>query len=303
MYDLISIGNISLDLFFQGESLTFEKGRFQLAVGGKYFVNTLHQSVGGGGANVAIGAAKNGLRCAVLGKVGQKNFKSMIQEELKERNVSTELLQLEDDYLNLSAILLSSSGERSIIHYSPRHEHILRTKNDLEQIVKAKIIYLGNLPDVPLSEREQLLNFVKNNKITTVVNLGVTDCRRPKHQLANFLAKIDILIVNGHEFADLVKAPYKDIHFQENVVRWYAPGLRGKLVIVTEGKRGSYGYFYDQIHHQSAFEAAKVIDTTGAGDAYTAGFISEYFKTSNIKKSMEAGAKYASRILGKIGAN
>lgn len=303
MYDLISIGNISLDLFFQGESLTYEKNRFQLAVGGKYFVNTLYQSIGGGGANVAIGASKNGLKTAVLGKIGQNNFKSMFLDELREKNVSTSLCQIEENYLNISSILLTADGERAIIHYAPAHEHILKSKKDLENIIKTRFLYLGNLPDVPLSEREQLLSFVKSHDVTTFVNLGVKDCRRPKHELTHFLNKIDVLILNGHEFADFVKAPYKDIHFQENVVRWYFPELRSKLVIVTEGKRGSYGYFYDQIHHQKAFETTKVIDTTGAGDAYTAGFISEYFKTSNIKKSMEAGARYASRILGKIGAN
>src|SRR3989337_1672921 len=122
MYDLISIGNISLDLFFQGESLTFEDNRFQLAVGGKYFVNTLYKSVGGGGANVAIGGAKNGLKTAVLGKIGNNNFKPMILEELKNKEVSTSLCQFEEDYLNLSAILLTDKGERSIIHYSPPHE-------------------------------------------------------------------------------------------------------------------------------------------------------------------------------------
>src|SRR3989338_1815843 len=180
MYDLISIGNISFDLFFKGESLTFANNRFQLAIGGKYFVNTLYKSVGGGGANVAIGAAKNGLNSAVLGKIGNNSFKSMILEELKNRNVSTNLCLIEEDYLNLSAILLTEKGERTVIHYSPLHEHILKSKADLEKILETKTIYIGNLPDVPLSEREQLLRFIKHKNIFTVVNLGVNDCRRQK---------------------------------------------------------------------------------------------------------------------------
>lgn len=303
MFDLISIGNISLDLFFKGESLTFENNRFQLAVGGKYFVNTLYKSVGGGGANVAIGAARNGLKTAVLGKVGDNNFKSMILEEINKKNVSTELCQIEKNYLNLSAILVTEKGERSIIHYSPPHEHILNSKSILEKILKTKIIYLGNLPDVPLSEREQLLQFVKHKNILTVVNLGVNDCRKPKHQLIEFLKRVDILIVNGHEFADLVKAPYNDIHFKENVVRWYMPQLQNKTVIITEGKKGSFAYFENKIFQQKAFEVKKIVDTTGAGDAYTAGFIAEHFKSKNIEKAMEKGSKYALKILTSIGAN
>lgn len=303
MFDLISIGNISLDLYFKGESLTFENNRFQLAVGGKYFVNTLYKSIGGGGANVAVGAAKHELKTAILGKIGDNNFKPMILEELENKNVSASLCQIEKDYLNLSAILLTGKGERSIIHYSPPHEHILKTKSDLEKILKTKVVYMGNLPDVSLSEREQLLHFIKYNKIPTVANLGVKDCRRSKHQLVNFLKKIDILILNGHEFAELVKAPYKDIHFHEHVVKWYIRELKDKLVVITEGKKGSYAYVGDKVFHQKAQDRVKVIDTTGAGDAFTAGFISQYHTTSDIQQSMEKGARYAAKIISQIGAN
>lgn len=303
MYDLISIGNISFDLFFKGESLTFGNNRFQLAIGGKYFVNTLFKSVGGGGANVAIGTAKNKLKTAVLGKIGNNNFKSMIIDEIKKKDVSTDLCQYEDNYLNLSIILLNERGERSIIHYSPPHTHILKSKSDLNKILKTKALYLGNLPDVSLSERKQLLHFVKNKNIITFVNFGVADCRRPKKQLIDFFAKVDILIVNGHEFADIVKAPYKDIHFKENIIDWYIPELKDKLVIVTEGKKGSYAYLSDKVIHQPAYETNKVIDTTGAGDAYSAGFIAEYLRSYNIEKAMHQGAKYSTHIINHIGAN
>lgn len=303
MYDLISVGNISLDIFFSGKSLTFKDGRFQLAVGGKYFVDKLYQSVGGGGANVAIGASHNGLKTAVLGKIGHNPFKSLILSDLNERNVSTELCQFEDNYMNISAILLNDAGERSIIHYSPLHEHILKTKKDLKQILETRIIYLGNLPDVALTERDQLLHFVHKNNIETIANLGVKDCRRPKQDLIHFLRNIDILIVNGHEFADLVKAQYQDIHFKDKIVEWYIPQLKEKLVIITEGEKGSFAYIQNQTFHQKAIEVKKIIDTTGAGDAYTAAFIAEYFKTKDIEKAMERGAKYAAKILSKIGAN
>ena len=78
MFDLISIGNISIDLYFKGDSLTFEKNRFQLAIGGKYFVDQFHTGVGGGGVNVAIGASKAGIKSAVMGTIGNNPFKKMI---------------------------------------------------------------------------------------------------------------------------------------------------------------------------------------------------------------------------------
>src|SRR3989338_6856534 len=302
MFDLISIGNISIDLFFRGYSLTFKDNRFQLAVGGKYFANQFHTSIGGGGANVAVGAAKYNLKTAVLGAIGNNPFKKMVVQMLQAHNVSTDLCPIEDDYFNLSCILLTDKGARSIIHYSTPHRNILRKAISIKHLIETKILYLGNLPDVSLTERELALSMCKKNNILTVVNLGVKDCRRPKHQLDNLLKKTDILIVNGHEFAELVKAQYKDIHFKENVVKWYIPELEEKIVIITEGKKGSYGYFNHKITHQKAIQVNKIVDSTGAGDAYTAGFISQYFKTKNLEKSMEKGAQSAAKTLSNIGA-
>lgn len=303
MFDLISIGNISIDLYFKGNSLTFEKDRFQLAVGGKYFVDQFHTGVGGGGVNVAAGASHAGLKTAVLGTIGNNPFKKIILNLLEEKDVSHKLCYTENDYYNISSILLSENGERSIIHYSTPHKNILRKASSINNLIEAKVVYMGNLPDVSLTEREVTLNLCKKNNILTVVNLGVKDCRRPKNQLKHFLSKIDVLIINGHEFAELVKAQYKDIHFHDNVIRWYFRDLEDKIVIVTEGKKGSYGYMGGKVYHQKAPEIEKIVDATGAGDAYTSGFISEFFYSKNIEKAMEKASRYAKNILSKIGAN
>lgn len=302
MLDLISIGSISIDLFFKGESLTFKDSRFQLAVGGKYVADHFYESVGGSGSNVAIGATKNGLKTAVCGLIGFNPFKPIIIDKLEEQYVSTKLCHFIDGYYNISSILLTSKGERSIIHYVTPHQHLLKYIS-LGRLINTKMLYLGNLPDVSLTEREELLGICKKHTIPTVVNLGVRDCRRDKSQLENFLKKVDILILNGHEFADLVKAQYKDIHFREDVVSWYISHLSHKLVVVTEGVKGSYGYLNGRVFHRPAVKPHEIIDTTGAGDGYTAAFIAEYFKSNDIQKSMEKGAHYASKILAKIGAN
>lgn len=303
MYDLISIGNISVDLYFKGESLTFAKNRFQLAIGGKYFVDQFHTGIGGGGVNVAVGTANLGLKSTVMGTIGNNPFKKMIVHLLEENKVSSKLCYTEDDYYNISTILLSEKGERSIIHYSTPHKNILRKASSINNLIEAKIVYMGNLPDVSLTEREVTLNLCKKNNILTVVNLGVKDCRRSKQQLKHFLSKIDVLIINGHEFAELVKAQYRDIHFQENVIKWYFRDLEDKTVIITEGKKGSYGYMGGKVYHQKAIEVDKILDATGAGDGYTSGFIAEYFHSKSIEKSMEKGSLYAAKILSKIGAN
>lgn len=303
MFDLISIGSISIDLYFKGESLTFKDNRFQLAVGGKYVVENFYEGIGGGGANVAIGVKKNGLKTAVFGIIGNNIFKKIIIKKLTELDVDYKLCNYEDNYYNLSAILLKSDGERCIIHHGTSHQHLFQNKKAIHQLIKSRIVYLGNLPNVSLTERIDLLRHLKQNNITTVVNLGVKDCRRPKNQLEELLKKADIIILNGHEFSELVKAQYKDIFFKEDIVNHYISYLVPKIVIVTEGENGSFGYHNKKVYHQKAITPKKIMDATGAGDGYTAGFIAEFLKNRDIQKAMESGAKYAASILEKVGAN
>lgn len=303
MYDLVSIGNISLDTFYRGESLTYDAGRFKLAVGGKYFADFAKQALGGGGANVAIGVSKHGLKTAVIGTIGNNPFKRTILLTLEEAGVSTELCVIEDEYLNVSAILLTAKGEKTIVHYSTEHKGILRELERDQSTFKTKMFYLGNLPDVSIYERTRFVEKAKRQTIPVAVNLGVQDCRLPKTALRPLLTHLDILILNGHEFAELVKAQYKDIHFKEDIIGWYIPQLKHKHVIVTEGVRGSYLYFNSKVHHQKSEEILEVTDTTGAGDGFTAGFLSSYLKGDRIEKAMKIASEYAAKIIKKIGAN
>jgi len=303
MYDLISVGTISVDLYFKSKNFTFKNNRFFLALGGKYQAESFYFSVGGGGANVAIGVAKHGYKVGLLGKIGNNPFKKIIVDYLKQHKISLNLIDFEDEYYNLSSILLTEKGERTILHYSTPHQHLFSKDNPLIGLTKTKIIYLGNLPEVSLTQRIKFLKFFKKHNITRVVNLGVSDCRRHKNQLKEILDEVDILIVNAYEFSELVKAPYCDINFSEDVVSWYIPYLKEKIVVITDGEKGSYGYYQNRVFFQKALKPAHILDTTGAGDAYTAGFISEFLKSGNLVKSLKKGALYASHILGKIGAN
>ena len=81
------------------------------------------------------------------------------------------------------------------------------------------------------------------------------------------------------------------------------PFTKNHLLVITNGKKGSYAYHDSKVYYQKAIVTTKVLDTTGAGDAFTAGFIASYIQTSDIQKSMKAGAEYAVRIIARLGAN
>ncbi len=301
-YDLICVGHVVVDLYFKADNFTFEKDRFQLALGGKYFSDEFRTLVGGGGANVAIGARKCGLKVGLIAKIGQGPFKKIIAQRLKQVGISQEMCIFEKDYANVSVILMKGAGERTVINYEKHQQSMLKKKNQIRNFARGRALYMGNLLDIELKERVAILKYVKEKKVLTFLNLGASDCDRSMSQLRPLIALTDVLIQNTHEFAQLVKTPRTKINFEKNIVKQY-PLFAGKTVVITDGAHGSYGYTQKETFHVGAFQPKKIIDTTGAGDGYTAGFLASYLKNYNLYLAMRRGAYYAGRKLAHFGAN
>lgn len=304
MLDLLTIGTVTIDLYYKGECLTEHNGRFELAMGGKYFADHFYEGLGGGGANVAIGVVKSGLTAGVIAKIGENPFKKIILEKLEESGVQHQsLCDIEDEYMNISSILLNKEGEKTVVNYRTPHQHVIEKHDDLEKLLKGKAMYMANLSKVSLNERIDILQFAKKHDKKVFANLNVTDCRRPIEQIMHFARYVDVMIINGYEYADIVKLPYASIDFDTDIVKKYAPFDPDDILVITDGKKGSYAYHEGKVYREPAAKVKKVVDTTGAGDAYTAGFISSYLQSSDIQESMKAGAEYAVNIIEKLGAN
>lgn len=300
MYDLISVGSISIDLYFKGGSFTKSKDRFNLAIGGKYYADFFHEDIGGGGVNVAVGVANLGLRPAVFGKIGDNAYKDVILKKMTDKKISTEFCQIEDNYYKISSILLTDKGERTIIHYETP-THLIKEFFLHKDLKKAKHIYFSPLEHLDLQEKKKMITYLKGDQTLTFVNLSAVDCRRPIKDLTTFFDALDVLIINTHEFSELIKRPYEKINFKKLEIT--LPHLKDRLLILTDGERGSYGYFKGQILYQEAIKPKRIVDTTGCGDAYTAGFIAEYLKTKSVTLAMQKAAEYAAKKLSRIGAN
>lgn len=300
MFDLISIGDITVDLFFKGDSLTEQNNKFSLSIGGKYLANHFYESLGGGGANVAVGASTHGLNTAVLGKIGENSFKQIIIQKLIKKRVSTEFLLCDKDFINISTILVAKGAERTIIHYLTPDQNLNLSEMMLKNLTKTQFVYMGNLPDIRMAEKVILAKYFKSHGVKICLNLGMTDLITGMKKISEILGLADIFIINTEEYAALVKKNYKSINFEKNCANTI--GMETKLLILTDGKNGSYCYFEDKIFFQKAAKAEKVIDTTGTGDAYTSAFLAAYIKEQSIEESMDSAAQYASQILGRIGA-
>jgi len=302
MSDVICVGSLTLDLFFQDESLTVEKNRFFLAIGGKYVVNYFSQAIGGGGGNVAVGLSRAGIKSALLTEIGTGGVSQLILAKLHDEGVNTEYLEKREELTNVSAILLSVNGERTIINHRSHESKLDLLKHGPGIFAGIKVLYLGNMPEVGLEEREKLLKQAKDHGVTTYLNLGVKDCRLGLKHLKDLLMSVDNLIINRYELADILGVPANELVPGQISYREKLLASPSSLLVVTDGEFGSYAQSEEGLFHQMALKVKRVVDATGAGDAFTSGFIAARYYGATLEQALLSGAKNSASIIQKINA-
>ncbi|GIW63869.1 MAG: sugar kinase [Patescibacteria group bacterium] len=302
MIDIACFGHITVDLYFKSDSFTHNKNRLTLALGGKYFADNFIQKIGGGGYNCAVGCSRNGLKPALVATIGNNEFKTFLLKTIKKNKIITDFLQIAKDYSAVSAIILTESGEKTVISFQKHKTRLISVKKLTQLAKNCNYFYFGNMQEFSLSKRIKVLRLLKKQNKFIFANFGVEDCRKSNYMLEKALSNIDILIQNEYETADILKKPHKEINFQLNLVQ-KEPLFKNKIVVVTFGKRGSICYTPQAVFYQPAKKVKQIADTTGAGDAYTAGFISSFIKTRDIKSAMKNASRYSASILKEIGAN
>lgn len=301
MFDAISLGSLTLDLFFQDESLTLRNNRFFLALGGKYVVEHFSESMGGGGANVAIGLARAGIQTALWSQIGTAGLSLYIRTQLLAEGIHLELMQEKSDFASLSAILLSPKGERTILTHRSEHIVLDMSVQRLEALKHVRLVFIGSLPESSLSERVKIAKTARTKGASVTVNLGVKDCRKGQ-EVRPLLQQATTLILNRYELADLLRIPANELvlgsanyHNRLN--------LEDKcILVITDGEFGAYAQTKSEIFFQSALKVPRVHDTTGAGDAFTSGFLSAQFYGKSAKEALACGAKNAVSVIGRLNA-
>jgi fructokinase len=167
-------------------------------------------------------------------------------------------------------------------------------------IIEHKLIFLeGYLWDKGISEKmfNHAINISKKNKVKIAMSLSDIFCvTRHKQDFYNLLKKdLDILIGNENEILELTEA--KNLLDSINILKEF-----NKLIVVTRSEKGSLAIHQNQVTECDGIKVEKILDLTGAGDLFAAGFLKEYIDSSDIKKCLQTGSILASKIIQKFGA-
>ena len=305
---ILGIGNAIVDVickvdddFIKKNNLT--KGTMKLIFEEKEFQSllanlTIEKTVSGGSvANSIVGLSQLGDKVGFIGKVADDKLGNKYEEGLKKEDVKYIYSKKKEDIpTGTCLILVTPDSERTMCTFLGIAGKINENDVNEQEVQNSEMIFLeGYLWD----EGEPKKAFDKAIRSAKKVAMSLSDqfCvdRHKPHFLDLVKSKLDITFANEQEMMSLIDAKHftEVIDFSKNL---------GKLVVVTRGEKGAIAVRGNDVVEVNIKQGLKVVDLTGAGDLFAAGFLNGQVNSRSLKESLEKGTEMSSKIIQQIGA-
>jgi fructokinase len=305
---ILGIGNAIVDVickvndtFIEQNNLT--KGTMKLFFDENEFKQLLtnlkiEKTVSGGSvANSIVGLSQLGDEVGFIGKISDDNFGSKYEEGLKKENVKYFYSKKNEDLpTGTCLILVTPDSERTMCTFLGTAGKINEDDVSSDAIKKSEIIFLeGYLWDE--GEPKKAFDKAINNANKVAMSLSDQFCvdRHKPHFLNLVKDKLDITFANEQEITSLIDAK------KFNEVIEFSKQLN-KLVVITRGEKGAVAINNEEIFESGVKQNLKIMDLTGAGDLFAAGFLHGYINELSVKECLEKGTEMSSRVIQQIGA-
>ena len=252
---------------------------------------------GGSVANSIVGISQLGDEVGFIGKVSDDDFGSKYEEGLKRENVKYFYSKKEEELpTGTCLILITPDSERTMCTFLGTAGKINENDVNSDVIKKCEIIFLeGYLWDE--GEPKKAFDKAINSANKVAMSLSDQFCvdRHKPHFLNLVKNKLDITFANEQEIMSLIEAKNFDevINFSKQL---------NKLVVVTRGEKGAVAVNGGEIVESDIHKNLKIVDLTGAGDLFAAGFLHGYINKLSNKECLEKGTEMSSKIIQQIGA-
>ena len=305
---ILGIGNAIVDVICKVEDdflikNNLTKSTMKLIFDEKAFKNLLsslkiEKTVSGGSvANSIVGLSQLGNKVGFIGKVSEDEMGSKYEEGLKQENVKYFYSKKKEELpTGTCLILVTPDSERTMCTFLGTAGKINENDVSTDAIKQSEIILLeGYLWD----EGEPKKAFDKAIKNANKVAMSLSDqfCvdRHKPHFLELVKNKLDITFANEQEIMSLIDAKSFDevINFSKSL---------GKVIVLTRGEKGAIAINGDDVAECGIKEGLKIVDLTGAGDLFAAGFLHGYVNNMSLKESLDKGTEMSSKVIQQIGA-
>lgn len=307
-YDVVAIGSAIRDNFFEADFPVTKWSRspsnkaLVLPLGEKLGAKSAYFTIGGNAVNAATTFTKNGWKTAILARVGDDAGGREIVSKLKERKIETKFIELDKTRPTSSSVIFVEEGERTVVNYAGAgHFLSLGAAKNL----KSRWWYVS-LPGESYRLFPRLMDIAEKNGISVAFNPTGYHILKDKRNIIKFARKTAVFIVNESEASALTGIPFK----KRNALFGKMEEIVRGIVVITYGGKGASVSDGKFIYRAGTFPI-RVVDRTGAGDAFGAGFVSSLMKAGypkkgayrpkDIEQAIRFASENASSVISRLG--
>jgi ribokinase len=300
MVKMLSIGAAVQDVFLSNSAelkpvtdKLDDEVFMKLELGAKADVNNIDFSTGGGATNASVTFTRQGLEAIFMGTIAHDPAGDAVLSDLDHEGVDAAHVSYSDKYhTGYSVLLLAPSGERTILTYRGASTHYEARFFDLDEI-DADWLYMSSMAG-NMDIIDKIFRQAKKSGTKIFFNPGKDELRQAA-KLKALLEDVDVLSVNREESQQIV-----DGSSLEELVRRllnYVP-----VAIISDGPNGVMASDKKTVVRAGMYEDVKVIDRTGAGDAFGSGFLCQWAQGRSLKDAVAFGSANSTSVCTKIGA-
>jgi ribokinase len=260
-------------------------------------IEHLDFQIGGGGTNTATTFARQGLKTGYLGKLGEDPAGYAVKNFLMKERI--DFLGIAEGQTGYSVILDSEEDDRTILTYKGANNE-LQQKEIKERLatVKTKWLYCSSMLGDSYETMLHVMKKVQKQRGRVVFNPSSYQAKEGLGTLQRVLDHVNILILNKEEAEELVGHQSNDTTELLHILAAAGP----EIVIITKGKDGASLFDGKKVIHIAPSHKLKIVETTGAGDAFASGFVAGQALGYDLHHSMALGMKNAESVISHYGA-
>ena len=289
--DVLCIGSATVDHF-----LIIDIPFSEVKVGDKILVKSIHTYSGGGATNSAAALSKLGLKVKILTKMGNDHQADIINKELKKYGIKNICLRHSKKNTDEATIISSTIDKDRIIYVHKGASDDLGINDFSHSKINSNWIYLATMVGKSFNTAKKIAELAKKKRIKILFNPSLYLAKKGRKYLKSILEAASILVLNKEEAQELLNMKASE---QKLLLELHKLGPR--TVIITNGAKTLYVYDNHIIYRLNPHKV-KVVQTAGAGDAFTAGFLAGIIKKYNFADALRLGQANSTSIIQHIGA-
>ena len=277
-FDLLVLGDANPDLVLMGDDVVPAFGQAER------LVDEARMVVGGSGAILACGAARLGLRVALAGVVGDDLFGAFMREELAARGVDTSGLSVDPDRPTGITVVLARRDDRAMLTSTGTIGDLRRPLIDAGLLARARHVHVSSyfLQRMLTAELPALLREVRAAGATTSVDPNWDPSGVWDDGIMALLPEVDVFLPNEMEALSIARIS----EVEQAIARLRSAGAG--TVVVKSAERGAIAAQVSELVRLPSIPTS-VVDSTGAGDSFDAGFLASYLAGDPLRRCLEIG--------------